>query len=120
MLVTADDDDEVRTVIQRILQGAGHTVIATTDGAQAWAAVREHRPDAVVTDVSMPQMSGVELCEAIRADPHLAHIPVVAVSGSIGAHDVRSDACFTAFVAKPFTSEELLARLDSVLAAPGG
>jgi twitching motility two-component system response regulator PilH len=63
-------------------------------------------------------MNGLQLCEAIRGDPELRHIPVVVVSGSIAAHDERARACFTAFVDKPFTPDDLLARLNDALADP--
>jgi CheY-like chemotaxis protein len=119
LLVTAEDNDDVRTVMARALQRAGHTVIATPDGAEALAAAREHRPDAVITDVDMPIMTGLELSRAIREDTDLRHTPVVVVSGSIAPNDPRAlDAGVTVIIGKPFTPAELLRRLDEVLAHP--
>ncbi|GID47245.1 hypothetical protein Aca07nite_45200 [Actinoplanes capillaceus] len=61
-------------------------------------------------------MNGVELCEAIREDPKMGHIPLVVVSGSVDPHDARAAACFTAVMAKPSKPQDLLAQLNSVLA----
>ncbi len=119
LLVTAEDDDDLRRVMARSLERAGHTVVATANGAEALAAAREHRPDAVVTDVEMPRMTGLELCHAIRQDQDLRHTPVLVVSGSIDPHDPRAaTAGVTAIVPKPFSPRELLQRLDELLGQP--
>ncbi len=119
LLVTAEDDDDLRRVMARSLERAGHTVLATANGADALAAVREHRPDAVITDVEMPRMTGLELCQAIRQDHALAHTPVLVVSGSIDPHDPRAAAAgVTAIVPKPFSPRELLQRLGEMLGRP--
>lgn len=119
LLVTAEDNEDLRAVITRSLERAGHTVIATADGGQGLAAVREHRPDAVITDVDMPVLTGLDLCRAVREDPDLKHTPVLVVSGSINPDDPRAmDAGVTTIIIKPFTPVELLHHLDEVLAHP--
>jgi CheY-like chemotaxis protein len=117
VLVTAEDNDQIRAAVARSLERAGHTVIATADGVAGLAAVREHHPDAVVTDVEMPGMTGLELCRAIRDDPELRHTPVLVASGSIDTGDPRTaEAGVTATIGKPFTPAELLRSLDDLLA----
>jgi CheY-like chemotaxis protein len=119
VLVTAEDDEGIRMVVTRSLQQAGYEVIAVADGVQGLAAVREHRPDAVVTDVDMPYMTGLQLCREIRRDPELRHIPVVVVSGSLDSHDSHTLAAgVTAIVPKPFVAGALLHQLAEVLAHP--
>lgn len=119
LVVTAEDNEGVRLVVERSLRRAGHTVIATADGAQGLAAAREHHPDVVITDVDMPNMTGLELSRAIRDDPDLRHTPVMVVSGSIALNDPRAfDAGVTRIICKPFTPHELLGHLDEVLANP--
>ena len=119
LLVTAEDNEDLRAVITRSLERAGHTVIATADGGQGLAAVREHRPDAVITDVDMPVLTGLDLCRAVREDPDLRHTPVLVVSGSISTADPAAmDAGVTTIIGKPFTPVELLHHLDEVLAHP--
>ncbi len=117
LLVTAEDDDDLRRVMARSLERAGHTVVATRDGAEALAAAREHHPDAIVTDVEMPRMTGLELCHAVRQDEALRHVPVLVVSGSIDPHDPRAAiAGVTAILPKPFSPRELLEQLGDLLA----
>ena len=119
LIVTADDDPGIRQIVERALRRAGYQVVATADGVEALAAVREHRPDAVVTDVDMPAMTGLQLCQEIRADPELMHVPVVVVSGSVQIDDPRSaQAGVTAVVGKPFTAADLVHSLAEVLGHP--
>ena len=116
VIVTAEDHDDIRTVTARSLQRAGHTVVATADGAQALDAVRQHRPDIVITDVDMPQLTGLQLCRAIRDDPHLQAIPVLLVSGSIHPDDPRAvEAGATDILPKPFMPSDLLNRVTALL-----
>ncbi|MEV8509768.1 response regulator [Actinoplanes sp. NPDC051475] len=120
VVVLAEDDDDIRALIERVLRRAGHQVRAAADGAQAWQLVTEQRseqgPDIVVSDIDMPVMSGVRLCLLIRADPALQHLPVVFVSGSLLPGDQRPvQAQATAMLRKPFTPQELLACVDKAL-----
>jgi CheY-like chemotaxis protein len=116
LIVVAEDNGDVRDVIGRILRRAGHTVIEVPDGAAGLQAVQEHRPDALVSDIDMPLVSGVELCQAIRADPELCHLPVLFVSGSLIPGDTRpTDAEVTAVINKPFVARNLTAAVDRAL-----
>lgn len=119
LIVTAEDDEDVRYVTTRVLRSAGHTVIATHDGAEGFYATHQNRPDVVITDFTMPRMTGLQLCRAIRDDPCLSHTPVLMVSSSIGAGDRRAaDAGVTALLGKPFNAAELRDRIDAVLRHP--
>ncbi len=123
MIVVAEDHDDIRYVLKRSLERAGHRVVATADGAAALAAVREHRPDLVVTDIDMPYLSGLELCRAIRADDDLRHIPVVVASGALLPGDGRASAAgASATLLKPFLPAQLLALVAALLprTAPDG
>ena len=116
VIVTAEDHDDIRMVTARCLQRARHTVVATADGAQALDAVRRHRPDIVITDVDMPQLTGLQLCRAIRDDPDLQAIPVMLVSGSIHPDDPRAvEAGATDILPKPFLPSDLLNRVTALL-----
>lgn len=87
VIVTAEDHERIRAMTTRSLQRAGYRVVATANGADALDAVREHHPDAVITDVDMPCMNGLDLCRAIRDDPDLCDTPILIVSGSIHPND---------------------------------
>ncbi|MEU4428789.1 response regulator [Actinoplanes sp. NPDC024001] len=116
VIVVAEDHEDIRYVLQRSLERAGHRVVAAADGAAALAAIREHRPDLVVTDVDMPHMTGLDLCRAIRADDDLRHIPVVVASGSLMPGDnLAEDAGASATLLKPFVPAQLLALIAKLL-----
>jgi CheY-like chemotaxis protein len=118
VLVTAEDDEDIRMLVTRSLRKAGHEVIAVADGREGLAAVRKHHPDAVITDIDMPYMTGLQLCREIRRDPELKHIPVVVVSGSLESGDTAMEAGVTAIVSKPFADGALVHQLTEVLAHP--
>jgi CheY-like chemotaxis protein len=116
MIVVAEDHEDIRFVLKRALERAGHEVVAAADGAEALEAVRRHRPEIVVTDVDMPHMSGLELCRAIRADAELQHIPVVLASGSLLPGDHRAaEVGASATLLKPFLPAQLLACVTALL-----
>lgn len=83
VIVSADDDPDIREYVRRVLIRDGHQVLAVPDGVSALALIREQRPDMVVLDVDMPGMNGLEVCRTLRADPEFADLPVVIASGSI-------------------------------------
>jgi CheY-like chemotaxis protein len=117
VIVVAEDHEDIRFVLTRALERAGHEVVATADGAAALEAVRRHRPDMVVTDVDMPHLSGLELCRAIRADETLRHIPVVLASGSLMPGDARAaEVGASATLLKPFLPAQLLDCVRRLLA----
>ena len=116
MIVVAEDHEDIRYVLKRSLERAGHRVVAAADGMAALAAIREHRPDLVVTDVDMPHMTGLDLCRAIRADDTLRHIPVVVASGSLMPGDNQAEAAgASATLLKPFVPAQLLALIAQLL-----
>ena len=115
-IVLAEDEEDIRLVIVRLLQRAGHAVIATVDGVAALAAVRESRPDVVITDVGMPRMNGFDLCRAIRADPQLHDLPVLVVSGAVLVDDPEAvDAGVSSVLTKPFRLPAFLSQVEDLL-----
>ena len=120
MIVVAEDHADIRYVLKRSLERAGHVVVEAADGVAALAAIREHMPELVVTDVDMPHMTGLDLCRAIRADRSLKHIPVVLASGSMMPGDTRAaEAGATATLLKPFLPAQLLALVKDLLRTGG-
>jgi CheY-like chemotaxis protein len=113
LVMVADDNDRIREVISRVLQRAGHIVIAEPDGESVWRRLRECQPDLVLLDGVMPGTGGHEICERIHGDPATAHIPVILVSGWLPADSEAS--CATATLAKPFMPNELIERVEQVL-----
>jgi chemosensory pili system protein ChpA (sensor histidine kinase/response regulator) len=112
-VLVADDSPAVREAMTHILERAGYQVDATATGLAAWRMLGRARYDALVTDLQMPEMGGVELIERLRADPVLAHLPVVVVSSKASpAARARVLALGVAeILAKPVLAEALLAAL---------
>jgi CheY-like chemotaxis protein len=82
-IVAADDDPALRTVVERVLTRAGHTVDLCSDGRELVTEVRAQHPDAVVTDNEMPEMTGLQARAELLATPETADIPVVMATGSV-------------------------------------
>jgi CheY-like chemotaxis protein len=116
VIVVAEDHEDIRYVLQRALERAGHVVVTAVDGVEALQAVRQHQPDVVVSDVDMPRMNGLDLCRTIRADADLRHIPVVLISGGLLPGDDRAaEAGASATLLKPFMPAQLLACIAGLL-----
>lgn len=106
-VLVVDDSAINREVAMRILERTGATVLLAEDGQQALDRLAENtapRPDIVLMDVQMPVMDGIEATRRIRQQPHLAHLPVVALTA--GAFKSQQDAAWSAgmngFISKPF------------------
>ena len=78
--LVADDDPEIRAVFDKILTDAGIQVRTAHDGIEALEAIRENPPDFVFSDILMPEMDGWELCNRLRGDYSLRHLPVILLS----------------------------------------
>lgn len=115
-LVVAEDDPVVRELIEWKLGAAGHEVVLEADGQAGLAAVRRERPDVVILDWMMPNMTGLEACEAIRADAAIAGTPVLLLTARAQEADVEKGfaAGATDYLLKPFSPRELLNRVEAL------
>jgi CheY-like chemotaxis protein len=110
-ILVVDDEPDQRFLLRRIFERAGHQVSEAGDGAAALRAVRESRPDLVVTDMMMPVMGGAELIWRLRGEPATASIPIVAASA-----DSQLAGDVDAVVPKPYSWQRLAAVADALLA----
>lgn len=89
-ILIIDDDPAVREVIALLLISRGFEPILAGDSHEGLNIIQERSPDLVITDLSMPgRLSGLDLIVAIRADPELHNLPIIAMSGS-GAEDAKT------------------------------
>jgi CheY-like chemotaxis protein len=86
-VLIADDHVDTRVVLKHYLEAYGFDVCEAVDGADALEIMRHDRPDAVILDVQMPKMDGMEVLRAIRADSNLHDVPVLMLSGDFGCSD---------------------------------
>jgi two-component system, OmpR family, response regulator MtrA len=117
VVLVVDDDPVILKLLTVNFELEGYEVLAATQGAEALAVAREHRPDVVVSDIMMPVMSGIDLVTELQADPDLASIPVVLLSAKAQAADIRVglDAGAADYVTKPFEPLDLVSRVEAVL-----
>ncbi len=76
-ILAVDDDPAVLVAVSDVLEGIGHRVSVAYDGIQAKGFIDQYRPDLVILDITMPEVSGVEVCRRIRANPLTASLPVI-------------------------------------------
>ncbi len=117
VLLIADDDEDILTLVQLRLSRSGYEVVVARDGEQALRLAQERHPDLAVLDWMMPKSSGLEVLRAIRADADTADIPVVLLTARAAASDVQEgiDAGADDYIAKPFSPQELAARVQAIL-----
>ena len=125
IVLVVDDDTDIRELIAWKLSQAGFGTLTEADGAAGLAAASGAspsawgvRPDLVVLDWAMPEMSGIDVCHALRADPATAGIPVILLTAK--AQESQIDQGFAAgaddYIVKPFSPRELLRRVEALLA----
>jgi PAS domain S-box-containing protein len=116
-VLIADDNIDMRTYLQKLLQTAGFQVEAVGDGEQALAAARQRKPDLVLSDVMMPKIDGFGLLAALRKNSELRDVPVLLLSARAG--DEAKVEGFAAgandYLVKPFSARELVARVRANL-----
>jgi two-component system, OmpR family, response regulator MprA len=114
-ILVVDDDQSVRDSLRRSLEFNGYTVTLAGDGAEALAAIGQGTPDALVIDVMMPRLDGLETTRALRAAGNDLPILVLTARDSVGDRVEGLDAGADDYLTKPFALEELLARLRALL-----
>ena len=113
-ILVVDDESQITRVLRTGLQARGYDVRVAADGMSALETFGDWQPDLVVTDLSMPNMDGLELCRRVRA---ISQLPIIVLSAKgeeqtkVEALDIGADD----YVTKPFGMDELLARVRSAL-----
>ncbi|MEZ4226388.1 MAG: ATP-binding protein [Polyangiaceae bacterium] len=115
-IVVAEDEPDLREFIAASLRDEFEVMLAA-DGAEALTMVRATRPDLVLTDVMMPEVSGTDLCRSIKADSALRTIPVIMLTARSGSDSTLEaySAGADDFVTKPFHTRVLIARISAQL-----
>ena len=117
-VLVVDDDPVIVRLLEVNFEMEGFTVVSAVDGADGVEKAKAEQPDIVVSDVMMPKLNGLELCEALKADERTAGIPVVLLSAKAQVADIRAglDAGADDYVTKPFEPLDLIDRVNKLLA----
>jgi len=113
-ILVVDDETQISRVLKTTLQSQGYEVKTAADGETGYNAAMDWLPDLLITDLSMPGMSGIELCRAVRERSQLPII-VLSVRGEEKSKIEALDAGADDYVTKPFSMNELLARVRANL-----
>ena len=118
-VLVVEDDRAVRESLRRSLEFNGYDVSLAADGAEALAGIAGIRPDAVVMDVMMPRLDGLETTRALRSVGNDVPILVLTARDAVGDRVEGLDAGADDYLTKPFALDELLARLRALLRRAG-
>jgi DNA-binding response OmpR family regulator len=118
-ILAVDDDENMRVLMQRILETRKYRVLTASAGREALAKVRETMPDLVILDGMLPEVHGFEICRQLKTSERFRHIPVIMISavhtGWRFAADVKEKYGADDYLEKPFQAAELLRRVESLL-----
>lgn len=119
-IVIADDEPNILVSLDFLMKREGHRVVLARDGNEALEAIRRERPALVLLDVMMPGRSGLEVCQAVRADDSLAAVKILMLTAKGRDTDVAQGLGVGAdgYMTKPFSTRELAARVRAMLAGP--
>jgi two-component system cell cycle response regulator DivK len=119
-ILVVEDQEDNRQILRDLLASSGFLMIEAHDGQQALAMARSQRPDLILMDIQLPVVDGYEATRSIKRDPELKHIPVIAVTSYAlsGDEERAREAGCDAYVAKPYSTRHLLAKIGQFFEKP--
>lgn len=116
-ILIAEDERDIRDLITLTLRFAGHEVIATPNGEEAFNKAQETIPDLIMMDVRMPRMTGYEACRRMKEIDALKPIPVIFLSAKGQESEVAAglEAGAVEYILKPFAPNQLTERVAAIL-----
>ena len=120
-ILVVDDNPDAIAIVKSALEARGYTVLTAERGAAALESVAADKPDVILLDIMMPDMSGLEVLEKLKATPATASIPVILVTAKTQDDDVISGYAVGAeyYITKPFTTRQLMYGVNLVLGQQG-
>ena len=115
-ILVAEDHEDSRRLLVRLLRRMGYTALEAEDGQEVLDLVRTERPLAILMDVNMPRMNGIDATLALRADPSLKGLPIFALTGDVSAENQRriGEAGVDGYLEKPVTGNALKQALSTL------
>lgn len=116
-ILVAEDERDIRELINFTLMFAGHTVTQAANGAEAVELVAQLKPDLIMMDVRMPRLTGYEACRQIKQMEGVKDIPVVFLSAKGQDEEIQTgiEAGAVAYILKPFSPEDLTRQVADIL-----
>ena len=119
-LLIVDDSMTMRSVIKKTVQMSGFeadTYLEAGSGAEAIITLAKKRVDLILSDINMPEMTGIQMLKRLKSEPHFATIPVIMISTEGSEERIREamDAGASGYLKKPFQPEEIRALLEENL-----
>lgn len=117
LVLLVDDERPITSILRRKLEQNGYEVVEGWDGEEGLQLAREYKPDAIVTDLQMPHISGLELSVALQRSPETASIPIIMLTGR-GHYVEKAVLARTSIkqlLSKPFSAQQVFDALQEVL-----
>ncbi len=116
-ILIADDEPNIVISLEYLMKREGHEVLIARDGAQALALIEQQMPDLVLLDAMMPERSGFDVCQAVRANPSVAGIPIILLTARGRDTDRAKGMAMgaTAYMTKPFATREVAQMVRELL-----
>ncbi len=120
-LLIADDDPDLRLLLHTTLEDPAYRILEVSDGESALHLVRQEQPDVVILDRMMPKLDGLEVAQAVLADPDVRHIPLILLTAleQPAAVDGKPAPEVFAYLVKPFSPLQLLETVRQALDRTG-
>jgi two-component system, OmpR family, phosphate regulon response regulator PhoB len=116
-VLVVEDEDNIAVALDYLIRREGLEPERISNGAEAVARIRATHPDLVLLDVMLPEVSGYEICQAVRLDPTLKHVRILMMTARGSAVERRKGLALGAdgFIAKPFELKELRSEMHRLL-----
>ena len=117
-ILVVDDETVVRDSLEEILTEKGFIVLKADDGESGYDLIAQETPDLLIIDILLPKLDGIALCEKIRKNSKLKHIPIILITGIYMDFNFRMKiqrGIADDFIVKPIRHDDLLAKIDKLL-----
>lgn len=111
-ILIVDDDPDILEAVKMILDTEGYESDITTKGDETYKKINEYKPDLIILDVLLSGNDGRKICKILKSNPSTQQIPLIMISAHPSAKDSVEECGADAFVAKPFSIQQLLDAID--------
>lgn len=119
-ILLVDDDTGLIQLLQLVFESRGFDITVAFNGAQALEILEKEQPEVIVLDLMMPDVSGLEVCKQVRANPRISHIPIIILTARAGEETRHEalDAGATKYLVKPVRPSDLVKHICDVAKQP--